>query len=77
MSANCEYAMTRLGPQVPGGRYFCSYWRKEYTVLFIDWTTNRDSWLMTVKWEDGRISRHCTAWDKKDQIIYQPEGVSA
>jgi hypothetical protein len=47
------------------GIYFCSYWRKVYTVLAVE-----GIWL-TVKWLDGtnRIARHCTQWNPRDMVI--------
>ena len=56
------------GPQLAGGRYWCGYWREEYTVTAID-----GDWL-TVQWAGGHSTRHCTAWDPdRDRVISQPE----
>lgn len=70
--------MTRARPKDPrqvGGRYWCAYWRKEYTVDAIE--RDRDSGSQTtwldVTWEDGRKGRHCTAWDhQRDKVVKQP-----
>jgi hypothetical protein len=60
-----------IGPQRVGGRYYCGYWGKEYDVLDID--TDRTAWpawQITIRWEDGRETSHCTAWDAdRDRVI--------
>lgn len=64
------YAIKRLGPRVVGGTYWCGYWRRSYVVDAIVWTG--DDWMIHATWEDGRHSRHCTAWDyRRDQVIDQ------
>ena len=50
-------------PRRVGGRYYCGYWRDEYTVVARD-----DSGLVpgfTVRWSDGHETTHCTAWDAR------------
>jgi hypothetical protein len=55
-------------PRVVGGRYFNGYWGLEYTVMAVE-AVGWGLWL-TVAWADGRVSRHCTAWDwKRDRIV--------
>lgn len=66
------------GPQVAGGRYRNGYWGEEYDVLAvhlgregnpIPWS----NWSVTVRWENGRITTHCTAWDaRRDRVLAQP-----
>jgi hypothetical protein len=64
----------QVGPRKVGGRYYNGYWGQEYEVLKID--DNPDSWgpwEMTVLWDDGRETTHCTGWDpKRDRVIAQP-----
>lgn len=58
----------KYGPQQVGGRYFCAYWRKEYTVTALD-----PDGFISIKWEDGRTGRHLTPWDHgRDRVIRQP-----
>jgi hypothetical protein len=60
-----------IGPQVPGGRYFCGYWQAEYTVDAIACTLDGTA-LFTVTWADGRRGSHCTAWDARaDRVVRQ------
>lgn len=57
----------RNDPRVAGGRYYCGYWRKQYSVVWI----NQDG-EMKVRWEDGTESVHRTMWDpRRDQVISQ------
>jgi hypothetical protein len=63
-----------IGPRVVGGRYFDGYWRQEYEVTDIqperpDWM----GWSITIRWDDGFIAEHCTAWDERsDKVVSQP-----
>lgn len=58
----------KYGPQQVGGRYFCAYWRKEYTVTALD-----PDGFISIKWEDGTTGRHLTPWDHgRDRVIRQP-----
>lgn len=67
-------------PRKVGGRYYCGYWRYEYTVLAIEGSkitermeTMMDSNLGTPD-QIGKIKSHYTAWDgRNDKIIEQPE----
>ena len=64
--------MQQIGPRVPGGRYFCCYWRQSYTVLAIEHASS-GFWRMRVQWEDGAHTTHCTAWNSyTDLVIDQP-----
>lgn len=60
-----------IGPRKIGGRYYSHVAGKEYDVLDIE--TDRPQWppwKITIRWEDGRESWHCTAWDPKwDRVI--------
>ena len=57
-----------FGPCRVGGTYYCGYWRLTYIVLAV----NPDS--ITVRWADGRLSTHRTAWDwHRDTVISEPE----
>lgn len=71
--AMLAYHADVLGPQLPGGRYLCGYWRQEYEVLAI-WVTVSagDPWLR-VRWEDGHETVHCTRWDARvDRVLDEP-----
>jgi hypothetical protein len=58
-----------IGPRVPGGRYRSAYWGQEYTVLAI-WSTLGGGWPgYRIQWADGRTVEHCTAWDRRDQVV--------
>jgi hypothetical protein len=52
-----------------GKTYFCAYWRKSYTVLQIHDKSGWMDWAVTVKWEDGSQTTHCTALDKRDYEV--------
>ena len=64
----CADAM--LGPQVPGGRYYNAYWSRAYEVLAI-WTPLDDPWpWLAVRWADGEVTSHCTAWEaRRDRAL--------
>lgn len=78
-----QYVTKALGPRRVGGRYRSSYWGTAYEVLAVNitrehgalcwWVTERD-----IEGPDaGRIRTHATSWDRRDKIIFQPEGFSA
>jgi hypothetical protein len=56
-----------VGPRRVGGRYYCGYWRWEYTVLAIEYS--HGGWLITEATDEeaaeGRSRTHCTAWDER------------
>jgi hypothetical protein len=57
-----------LGPRRSGGWYWCGYWRAGYTVVSINYSFHdgdpaSPAWQMTVQWDDGHRTTHCTAWD--------------
>ncbi|RAS59503.1 hypothetical protein C8D87_114115 [Lentzea atacamensis] len=63
-----------VGPREPGLRYRCGYWGTGYTVVSIDYDFHDDdpaspSWQMTVLWDDGRRTTHCTPWDSSRDSI--------
>lgn len=63
-----KYLKTVIGPRKVGGRYRNGYWGKTYTVTAIE--TAGTSWSMTVRWEDGHSTTHCTAWDsRRDSVL--------
>jgi hypothetical protein len=67
-------AATWVGPQQIGGRYRSGYWGKEYTVESIARDARGAPKSMTIRWEDGDVTTHQTAWDRKrDKVIQQPE----
>lgn len=70
-------------PRVVGGRYYCGYWRYDYTVLAIDgvWITERMDSPMRSNLGDpsqvGTVKRHCTAWDaRNDRVLALPKAVA-
>jgi len=75
MPRNAAYTPYKIfGPQKPGGRYLCGYWRKQYDVLSISTDERGNQRSITVAWEDGGKTTHFTSWDNRaDKIIYQPE----
>ncbi|HET6285738.1 MAG TPA: hypothetical protein VFG15_03170 [Amycolatopsis sp.] len=57
-----------IGPRHVGGCYESGYWRRWYLVerieiRFRDGDLTEPSWSMTVRWEDGHRTTHCTRWD--------------
>lgn len=61
-----------IGPQRVGGRYFCGYWREEFTVLSFQGSGNATG-MMTVRWAKGNTTTHCTPWDpQRDRVVSQP-----
>jgi hypothetical protein len=59
-----------IGPRVVGGRYRDGYWQDEYTVLAIATDVPVWGWSMAVKWSDGHVTQHCTAWDtRRDRVL--------
>jgi hypothetical protein len=62
-----------VGPRVIGGRYLCGYWQQEYVVLAFGAGMSGSDWSVTVRWEDGRTTSHCTPWDsRRDRVISLP-----
>ena len=53
-------------PRKVGGTYWSAYWQQEYTVY-----AKRGD-VLTVQWDDNRITNHCTGWDRRDRIISEP-----
>ncbi|MFJ2833590.1 hypothetical protein ACIPC1_39635 [Streptomyces sp. NPDC087263] len=70
---DADWIANQVGPRQVGGRYYSGYWDLAYEVLNID--DNPDNWgpwEMTCRWDDGRDTTHCTAWDpKRDRVISQ------
>ncbi len=66
-------AATWVGPQQVGGRYRSGYWGKEYTVESIARDERGAPKSMTIRWEDGDVTTHQTAWDRRhDKVLQQP-----
>lgn len=59
-----------VDPRVVGGRYWCSYWGKEYVVLAISPIVEPFRFV-SVQWEDGTVTHHSTPWDKRDRIVLE------
>jgi hypothetical protein len=63
------------GPQVIGGRYYCAYWRYEYSVVAMDEFTITCQQLTAGCFPEqiGKVWSHRTAWDwHRDRVISQP-----
>lgn len=54
-------------PRVVGGRYRCAYWGNSYTVLDMP-VVGKTQWFV-VRWDDGKVSKHCTTWDRRDLVL--------
>ena len=68
----------RRDPRQVGGRYFCGYWRQEYTVLAMELEPLGVYGRWTVEWADGHRTTHSTAWDwRHDRIISVPADAGA
>lgn len=68
-----------IGPQRVGGRYLNHYWNQEYEVLGIFLAagdTAPHPWCIRVRWADGRIGEHWTAWDPRDTVLTDPPAAS-
>lgn len=66
-----------LGPRRPGGWYWSRYWRAGYTVVSIDYSFHdgdpaSPSWTITVRWDDGHHTTHCTPWDFSQDSCDRP-----
>lgn len=60
-----------IGPRRVGGRYYCGYWGLAYTVTAL-WRESEGPgpWEIVVRWDDGRSTRHATAWDARyDRVL--------
>lgn len=59
-----------IGPRVVGGTYLDGYWGREYEVLGIERETGDwMEWSITVRWADGHVGVHGTAWDySRDRV---------
>lgn len=66
-----------LGPRRVGGWYWSGYWRTGYTVVSIDYSFHdgdpaSPSWAITVRWDEGHRSTHCTPWDERRDSCHRP-----
>jgi hypothetical protein len=52
-----------------GKTYFSNYWRKKFTVIQLHDKLGWMDWAVTVLWEDGSITTHCTPFGKRDYEI--------
>lgn len=58
-------------PRKVGGVYRDWYWQENYTVQAIE-KIGITYWF-TVRWTDGHVTRHCTAWNSgRDRVISSP-----
>lgn len=56
-----------------GKAYFCSYWRQYFYVLSVTGDQSSHKWLVTVLWDDTRITSHCTYLAKGDRHVMEEE----
>ncbi|WP_139043394.1 hypothetical protein [Mycobacterium lentiflavum] len=71
MKAPAITGSTPRDPRVIGGRYRSYYWATEYSVLAIKFSAH--GFLDSITVQDDRGSRtHGTAWDERDQILFDP-----
>ncbi|MEY8042615.1 hypothetical protein AB8O55_24685 [Saccharopolyspora cebuensis] len=57
-----------IGPRQVGGRYWNGYWRRGYLVesiaiTFTDGDLACPRWSITVLWDSGDRTTHCTRWN--------------
>lgn len=69
-----EWITTQIGPRVVGGRYRSGYGGTAYEVLAIERGPRRlgtwPVWDITVRYDDGRQTTHCTSWDaSRDTLL--------
>ena len=73
-----RYDKARLEKQFPGCTfkaiekgfeknhvYFCGYWHESFKVIDIEYNVPIWKTLYTVQWENGNVSKHSTAPDRK------------
>ena len=60
-----------MAPFSVGERWYSSYWHQEFEVLRVEEPTPEPwmRWAVTVRWADGRITRHCTEPSKRDRRL--------
>lgn len=71
-----RWVRKQIGPRTVGGQYRSHNGGETYSVLAIE-PGPRDSWpvwQITVL-DDGATEpkSHCTAWNDRDQVLFQPE----
>ena len=53
-----------------GKTYYDSYWGQTYEVLDFKILANHwMEWVVTCRWKDGRITRHCTSLDPESDFL--------
>ena len=72
MSARRTTRRTPTDPRVVGGRYHCAYWGVDYTVNATSFGPDGFLESITVTDDDGSSRTHATAWDRRDQILFDP-----
>lgn len=58
-----------FGGHEVGKTYHCAYWGRKYTVLEAQNVDDWRGWEVTVQWEDGHQTTHCTPLDKRDREV--------
>jgi hypothetical protein len=65
--------MSWIGPRKIGGVYYNGYWRKSYTVMAFGRHPRQGIVSITVQWDDGTETTHCTAWNPdRDVVVAEP-----
>ena len=53
-----------------GKTYFCGYWNQSFKVIdFTPKTNDWRGWSVTVHWQDGQITNHCTSLDRDNDFL--------
>ena len=59
------YKLTDKSVYEVGKYYWCGYWQKYYKVLAVGYKDYGYPKSVTIRWEDGRVTTHCTSLDSK------------
>lgn len=63
-----------------GQWYWCGYWQQAYKVTHVEYKTAQGKQLLeevTVKWDDGKYTTHCTQLDPRhDYKLYKEDKVN-
>ncbi len=52
--------LNEFGGHEVGKTYYCNYWQQTYKVIEIC-KSEVWGWIVVCKWQDGRITSHCTS----------------
>lgn len=67
---------TASDPRVVDGTYWNGYWGKLYVVEAMGGAAEGTPWWR-VRWEDGRVTTHSTAWSPRtgDRVVDLPDNL--